>query len=145
MLCALGGGRALRWRPAAAAAILLAGAAAWGAYGPLPAASREVVLALPKAPPGGHPPGHEAVHGTLRLTLGVRDVLVIRNEDDAEQPFGPVLLAPGQTYRLPFRRAGEFLFACSAAQQGHVKVLVEPAPGPGLARLRWRLARVFGS
>jgi hypothetical protein len=76
----------------------------------------------------------------MRFTVGVRDVLVLRNEDDRPQSFGPVLLAPGQTYRVPFRAAATFDFACSAHEDGQLTIVVERNPAPGWSRLRWRMA-----
>jgi len=52
----------------------------------------------------------------LHLQLGIRDILVLRNEDDRQQQLGPVVLAPGQTYRLPFHQPGAIQLACSFHQ-----------------------------
>jgi hypothetical protein len=79
----------------------------------------------------------------LRFTVGVRDVLVLRNEDDVPASFGPVRLEPGQTYRVPFHAPAEFQLACSLHPAGQVSIVVVPMPAPGLARLRWRLAEVM--
>jgi hypothetical protein len=78
----------------------------------------------------------------LQLTLGVRDIVVVKNEDAVEQRFGPVLLGPGQAYRLPFTAPGRYQFACSASEGEHIVITVDRAPNPGWARLRWRLARL---
>jgi hypothetical protein len=72
----------------------------------------------------------------------VRDVAVIRNEANVEQAVGPVRLAPGQTYRLPFQEPGELQFACSTVQDGQLRIVVLPPPVAGWPRLRWRIARV---
>jgi hypothetical protein len=42
------------------------------------------------------------------LTIGVKDVLVLQNQDDVPQLFGPVLIMPGQSLRLPFARPSRF-------------------------------------
>ena len=34
----------------------------------------------------------------VRLTLGIKDVLVLRNRDDVPQVFGPILMMPGQSF-----------------------------------------------
>ncbi len=134
--------RALVWDAVAAVCLGLA-CAAWAAFAPLPRDRREVVLAIPGgAGAGGEHAGHRVLPRRLRLTIGVRDTLVLRNEDDAERQFGPVLLGPGQAFRLPFRNAGEFEFACSGSPEGGVTVAVVPAPGAGWARLRWRIAHL---
>ena len=54
----------------------------------------------------------------IRLTLGVEDVLVLVNDDDVPQQFGPVLMMPGQSFRLPFAVASEYQFACTAHVSG---------------------------
>jgi hypothetical protein len=80
----------------------------------------------------------------MRFTIGVRDVLVLRNEDDQPQHFGPVLLAPGQTYRVPFSAPATFDFACSAHDDGQLTIVVEREPVPGWRRLQWRMAGLLG-
>ena len=79
---------------------------------------------------------------TIRLTLGVQDVLLLRNKDKVPQVFGPVLIMPGQDFRLPFETVSENEFNCTAHTSGSMKVIVEPYPEAGLARLRWRLAHL---
>jgi hypothetical protein len=74
----------------------------------------------------------------IRLTLGVRDVLVLRNHDDVPQIFGPTLMMPGQSFRLPFERAAEYQFACTAHASGQMTIIVEPNPATPWARLAWR-------
>lgn len=125
---------------------LLAAAAAWAAFAPLPRGPREVEYVIPKGTGDGTgTPGNVGMlPARLQLTLGVRDIVVVKNEDAVEQRFGPVLLAPGQTYRLPFSSPGRYQFACSASQGEHIVVTVDRAPSPGWARLRWRIARLPG-
>lgn len=76
---------------------------------------------------------------TVRLTLGVQDVLLLRNSTGAPLVFGPVQLAPGGEFRLPFEEAGEREIPCPALPGGVLRVRVVPMPDPGLERLRWRL------
>ena len=64
----------------------------------------------------------------IRLTLGVRDILVLRNQDDVPQIFGPTLMMPGQSFRLPFERGAEYHFACTAHASGQMTIVVEPNP-----------------
>ena len=59
--------------------------------------------------------------------------------DRVPQIFGPVLIMPGQRFRLPFAQAGSYSFDCQAHASGQMKVEVAETPAPGLARLRWRL------
>ena len=44
----------------------------------------------------------EILPQTIRLTLGLNDVLVLKNSDTAPHIFGPTLIMPGQSFRLPF-------------------------------------------
>jgi hypothetical protein len=80
----------------------------------------------------------------IRLTIGVQDVLVLRNDDLAPQSVGPARLEPGQAYRLPVRVPVEFALACSAHQEGQITIVARAAPAPGWARLRWRLEELLG-
>jgi len=50
-----------------------------------------------------------------------------------------LVLAPGQTYRLPFHQPGAIQLACSFHQGIGVIIYVDPPPSPGWERLRWRL------
>jgi hypothetical protein len=72
----------------------------------------------------------------------VNDTLLLRNKDSVPQVFGPVLIMPGQDFRLPFDTVSVNEFNCTAHASGSMKVIVEPYPAPGLPRLQWRLARL---
>ena len=79
----------------------------------------------------------------VRLTLGVRDVLVLENETPAAQVFGQLTILPGHAIRLPFEEAGVFDFTCSARPDGReMTVQVVAPPDPGMARLRWRIGEL---
>ena len=80
----------------------------------------------------------------IRLVTGIRNVLVLRNLDDVPQIFGPTLIMPGQTFRLPFERAAEYQFACTAHASGQMTVTVFEAPVTPWQRLRYRAARWYG-
>jgi hypothetical protein len=129
--------RRLQWSMAAAVLAALL----WAAMAPLHYPTREQLLAFPRgaAVLRGHA-GPAPVPAELRLTLGVRDVLLLQNQDLAPHVFGQVLVLPGRTVRLPFEQAGEFPFACDLAPGSTVLVRVLPQPDPGWSRLRWRLA-----
>lgn len=86
----------------------------------------------------------EILPPTITLTLGLDDVLLLRNADDVPQTFGPALIMPGQSFRLPFATASTYSFACSAHASGQLAVVVEPTPAPGWETLRWRLRRLAG-
>jgi hypothetical protein len=84
----------------------------------------------------------EILPDTIRLALGANDVLLLRNLDEVPQVFGPVLIMPGQSFRLPFETASTYSFACTAHASGQMSVIVDPAPAPGWPALRWRLLRL---
>lgn len=116
----------------------------WAAVAPLPGGTREVVYTVPRGGTARAVAGNGSIFPSrLRFTVGVRDVLVLRNEDDVPASFGPVRLEPGQTYRVPFHAPAEFELACSLHPAGQVSIVVVPTPPPGLARLGWRLAEVM--
>lgn len=105
----------------------------WGMLAPLRGASHELLLEVrgPDAP------------AAVRLTLGVQDVLLLRNATRKPLVFGPVQLAPGGEFRLPVEEAGVQDIPCPALPGGVLRVRVVPMPDPGMERLRWRLGN-FG-
>jgi len=74
----------------------------------------------------------------IRLTLGVNDILVLKNHDEVPQIFGPVLMMPGQSFRLPFEVASRYQFMCTAHASGQMTIIVDPTPDTPWTRLRWR-------
>ena len=126
-------------------AALLAASFAWAAFAPLRASSREQLFEIPKGSWERRMKGDKTsiLPEQVTLTLGLRDVLLLRNSDTVPQMFGPVLIMPGQDFRLPFAQAGEHPFDCTAHASGRMTVLVEEAPAAGLARLKWRLHSLF--
>ena len=120
----------VRW----GAALLLVAVLLWAALAPLRYPTRERTLVFP---PGGA--GATPVPPEVRLTLGVRDVLLLRNRDATPHVFGQVLVLPGHVFRLPFEQAGDYVYACDAAPGQAVTVRVANQPDPGWARLGWRL------
>jgi len=142
------GKRALRTAGVSCAAVLL-GALGWAALAPIepPAtAAREALFEIPHGTFARRMAGEklEILPDTLHLQLVVKDVLLLRNRDDVPQIFGPVLIMPGQSFRLPFEKASTYSFACSAHASGELSVVVAPAPAPGWPRLRWRLSQWTG-
>jgi hypothetical protein len=121
---------------AAAAAL----AAAWAALAPLEGVPREALFEIPQGTWARRMAGDpvEILPDTIRLTLGVQDLLQLRNLDDVPQMFGPTLMMPGQSFRLPFARAGTYDFACTAHASGQMRIIVDPYPATPWARLAWR-------
>lgn len=114
---------------------------------PLSAGSREIVYVIPPGTLAANKTGKplELLPAEIHLTLGVRDTLVLTNDDTAVHYVGPIVLASRQTYRIPFRRPGRFQYACSLHVAGRLTIVVTPEPPMGLERLRWRLARAWAS
>ena len=113
----------------------------WTAFAPIAApASRDQVFEIPKGTWKRRMSGDkvEILPNHIRLTLGMRDILVLKNLDDVPQIFGPTLMMPGQSFRLPFEKAAEYQFACTAHASGQMTIIVEPNPDTPWARIVWR-------
>lgn len=110
------------------------------AFVPLQFASRENLFEIPKGTWARRHAGDdlEILPSEIRLVLGLRDILVLRNLDEVPQIFGPTLIMPGQMLRLPFEEVSENQFTCTAHASGQLTVFVEEAPATPWARLRWR-------
>ena len=115
-------------------------APAWAAFAPVDLATRDELFEIPKGTFARRMAGDkvEILPDRIDLTLGLNDVLLLRNRDEVPQQFGPVLIMPGQSFRLPFEVASTYSFACSAHASGQMSVVVAPTPQAGWPRLRWR-------
>ena len=124
---------------AAVAASALA-VVAWSALAPVRSPSRDQIFEIPKGTWSRRMSGDkvEILPDHIRLTLGVRDVLVLRNHDAVPQIFGPTLMMPGQSFELPFAQASEYQFQCTAHASGQMTIVVEPYPATAWARMLWR-------
>jgi hypothetical protein len=122
----------------------LLGYAGWAAYAPVALDSHDELFEIPKGTWARRMAGDkvEILPSNVQLTLGANDVLLLRNLDDVPQIFGPVLIMPGQSFRLPFETVSENQFACTAHASGQMSVSVLAMPAPGWARLRWRARRL---
>lgn len=131
-------------RPVRAIAGLVAagllGVAAWAALAPVQASTREVLFEIPEGTWARRMAGDrvEILPARIDLTLGVRDVLVLRNRDSVPQTFGPTVMMPGQSLRLPFEVASTYSFACTAHASGSLDIVVAPEPRTPWQRLAWR-------
>lgn len=134
-------------RLAAVLLALVAAAIGWAALGPLNAADRDEVFEIPRGTWARRMAGDKVdiLPSEVRLTLGVKDVLVLRNRDDVPQVFGPVLMMPGQSFRLPFEVASSYQFACTAHSSGQMTVTVSEGPAAGWERLTWRTRALMAS
>lgn len=129
------------------AAALVATALAAVALQPIHAPTREQLFEIPPGTWARRMAGAriEILPAELHLTLGVRDILVLHNLDDVPQQFGPILLMPGQTFRMPFAMAASYQFACTAHLSGQMSIVVEPNPATPWARLAWRFSNYLRS
>jgi hypothetical protein len=135
-----------RWRAVSLAGLLLAaGGLGWAAFAPVRFEAREELFEIPQGTFARRMAGDavEILPGEIHLTLGVRDILLLRNLDDVPQVFGPTVMMPGQSFRLPFGVASTYSFECSAHASGQMAVIVHPAPDTPWARLRWRAGRLW--
>ena len=125
------------------------GAAARGFWGrwagrvllPSSVPSRDELFEIPKGTYARRMAGDkvEILPSRIRLTLGLNDVLLLRNLDDVPQVFGPTIMMPGQSFRLPFEKAAEYQFACTAHASGQMTIVVEEEPVTPWSRIHWRV------
>jgi len=131
--------RVVAWPAGLLLAVLLAGLA-WAACWPLTLDSRDQLFEIPKGTFARRMAGDkvEILPDRIDLTLGLNDTLLLRNLDEVPQQFGPVVIMPGQSFRLPFEVASTYSFACSAHASGQLSVVVAEKPAPGWPTLQWR-------
>jgi hypothetical protein len=131
----------LKRHPLTTALSLVAlGALGWAALAPLAVASHDATFTIPRGTYAHRMAGQpvDIFPQTIRLTLGQNDVLVLKNADSVPHLFGPAIIMPGQSFRLPFEIASTYSFQCTAHPNGGLSVIVDPAPARGWARLQWR-------
>jgi hypothetical protein len=116
---------------------------AWAGLAPIELPTRDELFEIPPGTYARRMAGDkvEILPERIDLTLGLNDVLLLRNRDEVPQQFGPVLIMPGQSFRLPFEVASSYSFACSAHASGQMAVVVAPTPGRGWPALQWRWQR----
>ena len=100
-------GRERRRLVAIALSLLVLGGLGWAALAPIEVASRDELFEIPHGTWARRMAGEkvEILPQTIRLTLGINDVLLLRNADEVPQMFGPTLIMPGQSFSLPFRES----------------------------------------
>jgi len=140
--------QAHRLIPLALLLVLVTGAGAAlviSALSPIVSDSREKIFEIPRGTWARRMSGDavDILPDHIRLTLGVRDILVLRNHDEVPQIFGPTLMMPGQSFRLPFERAARYQFACTAHASGQMTILVEDNPLTAWSRMRWRMLELL--
>ena len=120
---------------------------AWAGLAPIETRAgveREQLFEIPRGTWARRMAGNkvEILPDRIDLTLGIRDMLVLRNLDEVPQIFGPTLMMPGQSFKLPFEQAAEYQFACTAHASGQMRVIVYPYPATPWARIMWRARRL---
>jgi hypothetical protein len=129
--------RSLAWLTIAIGACA---ALVWAGFAPIHSESRDQIFEIPKGTWARRMSGDpvEILPDHVRLTVGIRDVLVLRNHDVVPQIFGPTLMMPGQSFKLPFEQPAEYQFNCTAHASGQMIIVVEPYPASPWARIGWR-------
>lgn len=132
------------WWLAALPPLLVLG---WAGFAPIRPATRDALFEIPEGTYARRRAGDlvEILPSRITLTLGVDDVLLLRNLDAVPQQFGPTILMPGQSFRLPFSVASENRFECSAHSSGQMLVVVEPEPVWPWQKIRWRIRHWLNS
>lgn len=88
--------------------------------------ARQVVFVIP--------PGAGAGQATLELpdefvlTLGVKDTLVIENQDEVMHTFGPFVVPPHSTITHRFYNVVNYQGVCTFHQERQMSLVVKPAP-----------------
>jgi hypothetical protein len=118
---------------------------AWAGLKPIEGGSRDELFEIPQGTWARRMAGEDIaiLPDHIRLTLGIRDTLMLRNLDEVPQIFGPVLMMPGQSFRLPFEQASEYQFACTAHASGQMTVIVESNPVTPWAKIWWRVRKLL--
>jgi hypothetical protein len=129
--------RTVWWALGGAALLVLA----WAGFAPIHVASNEQAFEIPKGTYARRMAGNKVdiLPSQVRLTLGLNDVLLLRNLDEVPQVFGPTIMMPGQSFRLPFQKAAEYSFDCTAHTSGQMRVIVEPEPRWPWQKIHWRV------
>jgi hypothetical protein len=107
--------------------------------------SREELFEIPKGTWARRMAGEkrEILPPDVHLVVGIHNVFWLKNSDDVPQIFGPTLLMPGQSLRIPFTRPSENYFSCTAHASGQLLVVVEATPAWPWDRLSYRVRRML--
>lgn len=106
-------------------ALLLLGLLGWFAAGQYESVRRVVYI----IPPGvGSGQVTFDMPDEIVLTLGVKDTIVIENQDDVIHTFGPFVVAPRTTLTHRFHHVMNYEGVCTFHRERQMKVVVNPAP-----------------
>jgi hypothetical protein len=106
-------------------AALGAGAIGWFGWQSYQA-SRQVLFSIPAGTVARIEAGEKinVLPATIELQRGVRDILVIENDDTAPIQVGPYLIAPGQRFSQQYHNRGTFDLLCSVHASQRMQVVV---------------------
>jgi hypothetical protein len=109
------------------------------AFLPVRYASADATYDIPRGTWARRQAGEDLGILPARIHLFSGTSLVLKNLDEVPQIFGPTLIMPGQTLRLPFDMPAEYQFACTAHVSGQMTIVVDESPTSIVSRLRWRV------
>jgi hypothetical protein len=134
-----------RRRIAIVAGVILLTPVVIAAMWPVTFDSREELFEIPKGTWARRMAGEkrEILPPDVHLVVGIHNVFLLKNSDDVPQIFGPTLLMPGQSLRIPFTRPSENYFSCTAHASGQLLVVVEATPTWPWERLSYRVRRML--
>lgn len=99
---------------------------------------QQVVLVIPPGTSRRVAAGEAIPSIPAEWVFGVGDVLLLRNEDEADHAVGPFWVPAGTTARIPFEGPGMLSFLCTIHPNKYIGVAVKPRADPLL-----KLATVF--
>ena len=110
------------------AALLLFAALSWFALGQLETA-RTVTYVIPPGTKQSIETGRPGVEfpDEIVFTVGLKDTIIIENQDDVIHSFGPFVVAPNSTLSKRFDRPVVYEGACTFHQDEHMRIVVKPA------------------
>jgi hypothetical protein len=110
---------------AAALLVLALGSAVWW-LSAWRAEARRVEFVVPPGTAARLAAGEEPaiLPQTITLTLGLRDTLVIRNEDTQSVQIGPFKIEPGQQFVQRYYNPGTYDLVCSIHESEQLRVIV---------------------
>ena len=128
---------------AIALSLLVLGGLGWAALAPIEAVSHDELFEIPRGTSARRMAGEaaEILPQTIRLTLGLNDVLVLRNADNVPHIFGPTLIMPGQSFSLPFTTASTYIFPVHRACRRAAQRDRGPGARPGVGQAPLALAQ----
>lgn len=100
--------------------------AGWIVYGGTTRASARIEYVIPAGTAQRVAAGESVVSIPQKWVFVVGDVLVLRNEDEANHQFGPFWVPAGATLTIPMERADKFDYLCTIHPSGSVGLEVLP-------------------